>query len=85
MALTQSFDSSVGETAAPQRPPAGRATAILLGLAALPFLVPLLAKNGSYGHFSDEFYYLACSDHLAWGYVDHPPLSTASLPPQPLG
>lgn len=28
-----------------------------------------------YPIFRDEFYYLACADHLAWGYVDHPPLS----------
>ena len=27
-----------------------------------------------YGYFRDEFYYLACGDHLAFGYVDHPPL-----------
>ncbi len=52
----------------------GRATAILLGLAALPILIALVATNGSYGSFSDTFYYLACSEHLAWGYVDHPPL-----------
>ena len=32
-----------------------------------------------YGWFRDEFYYLACADHLAWGYVDHPPLSIAIL------
>jgi hypothetical protein len=32
-----------------------------------------------YGLFRDEFYYLACADHLAWGYVDHPPLSIAAL------
>ena len=30
--------------------------------------------NGSYGYFRDELYYLACGDHLAWGYVDHAPL-----------
>jgi 4-amino-4-deoxy-L-arabinose transferase-like glycosyltransferase len=30
---------------------------------------------GSYGYFIDELYYLACARHLAWGYVDHPPLS----------
>ncbi|MCB1036848.1 MAG: glycosyltransferase family 39 protein, partial [Acidobacteria bacterium] len=30
---------------------------------------------GGYGIFRDELYYLACADHLAWGYVDHPPLS----------
>src|SRR5437588_8603078 len=30
--------------------------------------------NNRYGHFRDEFDYMACGDHLAWGYVDHPPL-----------
>jgi Dolichyl-phosphate-mannose-protein mannosyltransferase len=30
--------------------------------------------NNRYGYFRDEFDYLACGDHLAWGYVDHPPL-----------
>ena len=70
---------SPSETAAAQQQPVGRATAILLGLAALPILIAVVAKNGSYGYFSDEFYYLACSDHLAWGYVDHPPLSIALL------
>lgn len=29
----------------------------------------------AYGYFRDELYYLACSDHLALGYVDQPPLS----------
>ena len=38
-----------------------------------------LATNGRYGIFRDEFYYLACADHLDWGYVDHPPLSIALL------
>jgi hypothetical protein len=28
-----------------------------------------------YGIFRDEMYYLACSEHLAWGYVDHPPMN----------
>lgn len=30
---------------------------------------------GGYGYFRDELYYLACSNHLAAGYVDHPPFS----------
>jgi hypothetical protein len=35
--------------------------------------------TGGYGYIRDELYYLACSDHLSWGYVDHPPLSIALL------
>lgn len=31
--------------------------------------------SGGFGMFRDEFYYVACSDQLAWGFVDHPPLS----------
>jgi hypothetical protein len=34
----------------------------------------LLTTSG-YGYFRDELYYLACTEHLALGYVDHPPLS----------
>jgi len=47
-------------------------------LATAHFLVHVLT-NGNYGMFRDEFYYLACADHLAWGYVDHPPFSIAVL------
>jgi hypothetical protein len=38
-----------------------------------------LVTNARFGMFRDEFYYLACADHLAWGYVDHPPFSIAAL------
>jgi 4-amino-4-deoxy-L-arabinose transferase-like glycosyltransferase len=31
------------------------------------------------GYFRDELYYLACTRRMAWGYVDHPPLSVALL------
>lgn len=30
--------------------------------------------NNRYGYFRDEFDYIACGDHLAWGYVDQPPV-----------
>jgi hypothetical protein len=34
-----------------------------------------LIAAGSYGYFRDELYFLACTEHLAWGYPDHAPLS----------
>jgi len=33
-----------------------------------------LLTAGRYGIFRDELYYLACARHLAFGYVDQPPL-----------
>lgn len=30
--------------------------------------------NNRYGYFRDEFDYMACGNHLAWGYVDQPPM-----------
>jgi 4-amino-4-deoxy-L-arabinose transferase-like glycosyltransferase len=39
----------------------------------------LTANAGVDHYFRDEFYYLACTHRLAWGYVDHPPLSIAIL------
>lgn len=42
-------------------------------LGAFAFLLQM-ATNGRYGYFRDELYYLACSDHLAFGYVDLAPL-----------
>jgi len=46
---------------------------IVLFLALANFLLHLYF-NKQYGYFRDEFDYMACGDHLAWGYVDHPPL-----------
>src|SRR5262249_54571816 len=42
------------------------------------FLLHLLVLT-RYGIFRDELYYFACANHMAWGYVDHPPLSIALL------
>src|SRR3989449_10279512 len=41
---------------------------------ALAKLVLHCVFNNRYGYFRDEFDYIACGDHLAWGYVDQPPL-----------
>lgn len=49
------------------------ATASVLSLAALKLLLHLLTAT-RYGIFRDELYYAACSEHLAWGYVDQPPM-----------
>ncbi|HUI80586.1 MAG TPA: glycosyltransferase family 39 protein [Bryobacteraceae bacterium] len=46
---------------------------VVLYLAACKLLLHLYA-NQHYGYFIDELYYLACSRHLDWGYVDQPPL-----------
>ena len=45
----------------------------ILLLAASAVLLQFLT-NSRYGYFRDEFYYIACGEHLAFGYVDHPPL-----------
>jgi hypothetical protein len=47
----------------------------LIAAFALAKLALHVATSGGYGYFRDELYYLACADHLAAGYVDHPPLS----------
>src|SRR3984885_4688383 len=46
---------------------------VVLGLAACKLLIEVYSGQ-QYGYFRDELYYLACSRHLAWGYVDQPPL-----------
>jgi hypothetical protein len=47
--------------------------AIVAGLAGIKLLVHLYTGR-HYGYFVDELYYLACAQHLAWGYVDQAPL-----------
>ena len=41
---------------------------------ALLYFALHLATSTRYGYFRDALYYLACSEHLAFGYVDQPPL-----------
>lgn len=60
--------------------PKGReATSVMTGMAVIwaiaiaKFLFHLYFNN-RYGYFRDEFDYIACGNHLSWGYVDQPPL-----------
>jgi hypothetical protein len=58
---------------------AGIAGIAVVAALALVKLVLHLASTGhfGYGFFIDELYFLACSEHLSWGFVDMPPLFPA--------
>jgi hypothetical protein len=65
---TESQDLSPADLAAPRL-----ATGALL-LLALTKIAIQFAGITHYGFFRDALYYMACGRHLAWGYVDQPPL-----------
>ena len=54
----------------PTRAPISR----LVFFFALASLVLHFLSRNRYGFFRDELYYIACGNHLAFGYVDQPPL-----------
>ena len=63
----------------------GYSTRIFSRDLAIPFLLGVfqlalqITFHGNYNYFRDELYYIACSDHLAFGFVDQPPLCAAIL------
>jgi hypothetical protein len=56
-----------------------RGDLLILGVIALAQLLLQIWAISGYGYFRDELYYLASTDHLSWGYVEHPPFSIAVL------
>lgn len=45
----------------------------VVGIALAGFALHMIFNN-RYGYFRDEFDYIICGNHPAWGYVDQPPL-----------
>jgi hypothetical protein len=52
---------------------------MIMGYFSLLTLVLHLIAIEGFGYFRDEFYYISCSNHLSFGYVDQPPLSILLL------
>lgn len=59
-------------SAVPQSSPRG-AIGLVVGLTLADFVGHMLI-SGNYGYFRDELYYIEAGRHLAFGYVDFPPL-----------
>lgn len=51
-------------------------TALIIALSLINLIIYLITTVFfGYGIFRDELYYLACTNRIDLGYVDHPPLS----------
>ncbi len=79
--MTGPTSSSCGSASPPpeRRAPGGAVRDWPLALLPAAKLLLHLATIPGYGYFRDEFYSIACSERLAFGYVDHPPLSILLL------
>lgn len=47
---------------------------VIIWILALAKLMLHFLTNGQYGYQIDELYYIACGEHLDWGYTELPPL-----------
>lgn len=54
--------------------PISRSTYIIAAFAVIKFLVPFLFIHPQFELHRDEYLYLADTDHLAWGYIEMPPM-----------
>src|ERR1051325_280713 len=61
------------DRASARDPHTSRSSVGLAIIIATAFILQI-ATATRYGYFRDELYYLDCARHLAWGYVDQPPL-----------
>jgi hypothetical protein len=67
--------SSSSATKAAPKPSFLRDGMLLVLVIAIAKFALHMIFNNRYGYFRDEFDYMACGRHLAWGYVDQPSLA----------
>jgi len=74
--------AQAGSVAGVQRGAApGPAAGMMAMMVGVKLLIHLLTSVYRYGYFRDELYFLDCTRHLAWGYVDMAPLTAVHAKP----
>jgi hypothetical protein len=74
-------DPTAGAAAGPDSPAAQEPVSpsdrvpVLAWVIAAVFVAVELAVSGRYGFLQDELYFIVAGHHLAFGYVDQPPLA----------